>query len=651
VRQISRLLFRVFCIGILNIATFGSSSPTYAQSEDDVDPDIKNSKPADPMNVPFDYAKPQEQFNFRQFVVKFHEGTGIRLSDGTLSATAVDQVRLGTLKLKQADIVADLTAIGQIRNRFKLTPLRHFGGSSEAAIEKRRQIAETLKGRSFPDLNLYFSFVRPATDIESAKAILASFRALKSVQSVYIQPIPQVADIPPTTTIDLRGSQGYKDPAPNGIDSVFASTRDGGRGADVRVIDVEFGWTLDHEDLGRHSFSHGFNFGEERHGTAVLGVMVALDNSYGVTGVVTDAEFGYSGTAGNGLNLFYSPAGAIDAASNDLRAGDVMLIEQQMAGPLGGRKCPNCCNKSTQFGLIAVEYWDAEFDAISIATANNINVIEAAGNGNMRLSWAIYDRRFDRNFRNSEAIIVGASRSGSRNPTCTSNRARRVDLHAWGQNVATLGYGGTTKEPDSALRASGDDAKQFYTRSFSGTSSATAIVASAVAALQGIVKAEGLPALSPAEMRDVLVNTGTPQATPIVRRIGVHPNLRAAIESLFPTPPPPPLDNADIVSLTLANGSNRSIDVAFTARNNGESTWSLDDAYSIDVVIRVDNVPNRTGNLLTSAVPPLGTVQKEVSIGCPGLNGGSATVSVNVRRNGMAFGRSMSRTIGCPGFD
>lgn len=627
----------LLCTYYLIFAFFGSG--TTAIAAPDLDPDIKDARPVDPIDVPFEYTNPKKHFNFRQFIVKFHEGTGIRLRNNTLAIISPQPQRLQKNRVKKNDVSRDIDTIVILQNKFKLRPFRHFHGSTEEAIERRQYNAEAVKRRPFPDLNLYFSFIRTEDDVVGAKQILAAFRQLKSVQAIYIQPIPKDADIPPETTIDLRGSQGYTGSAPNGIDSVFANSQLGGRGTNVRVIDIETGWTLDHEDLGYHSFSRGINLPEGSHGTAVLGVMVARDNSYGITGIVPNAEYGYSGVTANfgNINIFYSVAGAVDAAMNDLRPGDVMLIEQHYPGPLGGRTCPASCGNCSQYGYIAMEYWQAEFDAISIATANNIIVVEAAGNGNMRLSWRMYNRAFNRSFRNSEAILVGASRSTSRNPMCWSNRARRIDLHAWGQNVATLGYG-----TSNSLRANGDDSRQFYTRTFGGTSSATPIVASAVAALQGINKAAGRPPLSPNAMRDILVNTGTPQATPIQRRIGRHPNLQAAIESL----PAPAGDWGSIIEMTATVRSTGDIYVSFSAGNLGGTTWTNGDNYRYRITAsRDDSVQTRTIELPGSVLPQANQ-QVSASIPCP-TAGQNTYVTIGIYRNNEQFGLTATRAVNC----
>ena len=74
------------------------------------------------------------------------------------------------------------------------------------------------------------------------------------------------------------------------------------------------------------------------------------------------------------------------------------------------------------------------------------------------------------------------------------------DLQGWGSSVATAGYGWSF-DPG--------DLRQRYTWGFSGTSSASPIVAAAVASVQGALIANGSAPLTPAAMRDLLVSTGT----------------------------------------------------------------------------------------------------------------------------------------------
>jgi len=101
-----------------------------------------------------------------------------------------------------------------------------------------------------------------------------------------------------------------------------------------------------------------------------------------------------------------------------------------------------------------------------------------------------------------------------------SNRGRIVKLQSWGWHVATLGYG----DAHAGARTS------WYTFRFGGTSSAAPIVAGAAACLQGFARARLRAPLSPAELRRLLVDTGT--RGPRGQNIGVQPDLRRAIQRL-----------------------------------------------------------------------------------------------------------------------
>ncbi len=88
----------------------------------------------------------------------------------------------------------------------------------------------------------------------------------------------------------------------------------------------------------------------------------------------------------------------------------------------------------------------------------------------------------------------------------------------------TTGYGGYYNS---------EGINYYYTDSFGGTSSASPIVASAVAIYESVMEAETGSIVDPATMRTVLKNTGSPQQAgnyPITQNIGPMPNLRAALE-------------------------------------------------------------------------------------------------------------------------
>jgi serine protease len=221
----------------------------------------------------------------------------------------------------------------------------------------------------------------------------------------------------------------------NGIDALYARQFPGGRGAGVKIIDVEQGWNLTHEDLPPVFFQGGPNRGDSlfwNHGTAVLGVLSSGENGYGITGIAPQSAIGVSSAVSRPCILgicWWSDdfENAVNRAAAQLSFGDIMIIEQHAQGPDSGLpENPNC--NPSQFEFVAMEYWDSYFDAIKNATARGIIVVEAAGNGGMDLDSSIYNGKFNRSVRDSGAILVGGGTSRARAPMCWTNFGSRVDL-------------------------------------------------------------------------------------------------------------------------------------------------------------------------------------------------------------------------------
>src|SRR5690606_13783988 len=122
----------------------------------------------------------------------------------------------------------------------------------------------------------------------------------------------------------------------------------------------------------------------------------------------------------------------------------------------------------------------------------------------------------------SGALIVGGGTPDlSHNKISYSTYGARVNVQGWADNVATSGYGD--------WQIFGNDMNQQYTM-FSGTSSATPIVAGCVAVLQSYYFSLTGEYLSPLEMRSLLVATGIPQGSG--GPIGPLPNMEAAIAGI-----------------------------------------------------------------------------------------------------------------------
>jgi subtilisin family serine protease len=361
-------------------------------------------------------------------------------------------------------------------------------------------------------------------EVEGARVdeTLAQLAADPAVEQAFVPPtvtLPTAkkrddGDSCPIHTPSFESYQGYLGPAPHGIDAP-AAWRRGVRGQGIWFADIEGGWNAKHEDLHGERITHvtGEPIRDRHwraHGTAVLGEVVGIDNGKGVVGIAPDVERVFTASIGG-----IPTAQAIDDAAEALRPGDVLLIELQGTGPRGR--------------FLPMEYWDDNFDAIQAATARGVIVIEAAGNGAENLDHKAYKNKLTRSGRDSGAIMVGAGgppREGfdDRERLDFSNYGSRVDVQGWGRMVATLDYG----DLQSCTGEERDYTDRHYTGEFSGTSSASPIVAGAAILVESYAKQQGR-LLSPQEIRDILRHTGTPQAGDTQQNIGPRPDLARAL--------------------------------------------------------------------------------------------------------------------------
>ncbi|MET7770605.1 S8 family serine peptidase [Nocardia sp. NPDC005366] len=443
------------------------------------------------------------------------------------------------------DVLRDSVA-AEIRLSALLPPGARLSRIFGPAARLRGKLAATRHEPVAAEFLNYFTVRDVVADVAE---VAQRLRDDDAVDGAYVKPAaePPIAPLPiarrafaeaPPVTPNFEARQGYLEAAPGGVDARWAWTRPGGRGAGVRVIDIEGAWRFSHEDLtgnqgGVIGGDPSTDAGWRNHGTAVAGAISADVNAFGITGISPEATIRAVSIFGGGS------AAAIRTAADALTSGDIILLELHRPGPRRDFQ-----NRPDQSGYIAVEWWPDDLAAIRYANARGVVVVEAAGNGGEDLDDAIYDIRpvdFPSTWRNpfhaddegSGAIVVGAGapppgthgrdHGPARSRLAFSNYGSRVDTQGWGLEVTTTGYGDLQ---------GGSDEDYWYTDQFSGTSSASPIVVGALACYQGI-HAHEVGARTPAEIRALLRGTGSPQAAapnrPTSQRIGNLPDIRAMV--------------------------------------------------------------------------------------------------------------------------
>jgi hypothetical protein len=263
------------------------------------------------------------------------------------------------------------------------------------------------------------------------------------------------------------------------------------------------------------------------HGTAVLGIIAMEDNAVGGVGIAYQlSEFQwtspYDGTTTPDRQDALWAAIKHFTQPGAVAWGRVLLFEVAIQAVLDD-------NHQT-YTMAPVEVYGEYYDAIRLATALGIVVVEPAGNGKKSLDAykdpVTHTNILDPTVRDSGAIMVGACHPTTRrrwvNPLTGSGThfGTRVNCFAWGDGV-------WAPAPDGSF--TGYD-------NFNGTSSAAAIIAGAALAVQTLVENSGTGRLSGLQMRALLANpaTGTKAVDPSSSQpalIGVMPNLRLIIDN------------------------------------------------------------------------------------------------------------------------
>lgn len=512
-------------------------SPYYAFSSDS-----KTTQSSEQQSIYPNYTLADET-QISHLVVKFHEGSGIRHRSGALIAEPADQYELsGSVSSFDTDLLNEELKVLNQKIQTEGYQTQPLFKAKEAKLATLKASGENQSDLQLEDLRLYYEliFQENRVNYSSVASLLTEINQLQSVEIAYAEPFPELAVVSSSTTPKIPSTeftptpnfeamQTYLDSPPFGIGArSCAWTIPGGRGTGVKIVDVEMGWNTNHEDLPALFFSYGIPASDSdslNHGTAVLGEITAVNNGFGVTGIISNAKVGYASICSEkSEKSCVHIAEAIRNAAQGVGKGGIVLIELQRPGPkTKSCSCDNSCLKES-CGYVPVEYSKAVFDAIQHATTNGVIVVEAAANGSSNLDDPIYKGYFNRNIQDSGAIIVAASGTIPGLPACWTNWGSRIDLHGWGHHVTTLSC--MTPEGCKPLFDGGDhNENRSYTANFSGTSSASPIVAGAAGSAQGVARAQHGKPLEPLKLRRLLTETGTPQKQSCYKHIGPLPNL------------------------------------------------------------------------------------------------------------------------------
>lgn len=362
--------------------------------------------------------------------------------------------------------------------------------------------------------------------------MVAALNRLQEVDVAYRELAVFDPQAPPTGVFPAE-DQAYLDDSPLGIGARWAWAKVAPKAEKVKVVDLEQGWNLGHKVLAKKISPPLYGGsrtedepGSGEHGTAVLGEMAAtldlegaastaadfgLASHYKSVGQAKKEDYPFPGTNGHVaaavVNCLITPD--TSPSFGPLERGDVLLLEVQR-------------------GRFPTEIDAADFDAVRLASALGVIVVEAAGNGNYDLDQIREPvdgrtfRRGDSRFGDSGAIFVGAAYSALPHDRAPfSNFGSRVDCFAWGEGVTTAGFGDL----------GGEGVDEYLSNTFNGTSSAAPIIAGAAALVQSLHLAHSQNRLRPRPMRSLLSDprSGVRQGANVGGHIGVMPDLRRVV--------------------------------------------------------------------------------------------------------------------------
>lgn len=382
-----------------------------------------------------------------------------------------------------------------------------------------------------------------------ADGLAALLNTLPEVELAYVErAIGRPCDTTACAELpDLSGDQRWLEPGPDGLAARFAWGLNGGRGENIPLVVVDAGWNVENAKVCHCDLNAGIplawgisgNIGDMQHGMASLGLSVARHDRGGILGIAPNASpvsvCAYRGAPGS-LTYAENSTQPTQIAQGLINPWNALAVAIDHLALLAGKKrtvpgvillemevhAPGAATAKDAWSPAEVE--PALRALIGVAAGLGITVIEAAGNSGEPVidTFPSGDLPVGSLVSLAGALLVGAA-DASRQPLSASNTGPMLDCFAQGAAVPSL----------STLE---ETPRTELTRSFSGTSSASAIVAGAALAAQGLFRAANGRTLSPGRLREHLRATGSPCLDPFVgeRRdhIGVQPNLARFAERI-----------------------------------------------------------------------------------------------------------------------
>lgn len=388
----------------------------------------------------------------------------------------------------------------------------------EKSLERMEKSAIDLTGSSsnVSKLRQILKVVFNYNSNEKVYELYSEFKKISLIDYCTIVsnlPVSPPSDIFPQTP-SLENNQQYIEVNP-GVNMRYAWNV-GAIGSGIKVRDIEYGFNKNHEELNDKNvfIAPDFSISPEvsnytDHGTYVLGIVYGDKGNYGISGLAygADGVLLFPEWQESGHNRIYAVSKAIENSGT----GDVVIYEMQEYGQNNN--------------LVPAEFNPVIWDLTKAATDSGIVIVAAAGNGRENLDSIFYNEY--RNRGDSGAIIVGAGTPDLDHDRISfSTYGSRVDLQGWGYGVYSSGYyyGNVT--------LFGNDINQSY-GNFSGTSSATSMIASCAIVLQSYYKSITGANLTSLQLRNILILSGIPQGSQTSSfHIGPLPNMQNAIQKI-----------------------------------------------------------------------------------------------------------------------